>query len=183
MREAGSPLPRASHPAQLHRRPPAPHPGPRSPGGRGWRSPPPGRGGAPLGLLTRGAAGRPPSSASGSRSAPAPAPARAASRGRRQCLSDVHAAAAPRCRLGVVVSGSATSWSVPSHPASRARLRASGRSEECAWAKEFSRGDKPGLRPSLGRRGPDAWRRRGGEGRALVTGPAGAAAQGGVDGD
>ena len=35
VREAGSPLPRASHPAQLHRRPPAPHPGPRPPGGAG----------------------------------------------------------------------------------------------------------------------------------------------------
>nr|XP_058901632.1 vasodilator-stimulated phosphoprotein-like [Kogia breviceps] len=139
---------------------------------------PPGRGGAPLGLVTRGAAGRPPSSASGSRSAPAPAPARAASRGLRQCLIDVLAAAAPRCRLGVVVSGSATHWSVPSPPASRARLRALGRSEECAWAKEFSREDKPGLRPSLGRRGPDAWRRRGREVRELLTDPARAAAQG-----
>lgn len=39
VREAGSPLPRASHPAQLHRRPPAPHPGPRLPGGVGVAGP------------------------------------------------------------------------------------------------------------------------------------------------
>lgn len=130
VREAGSPLPRASHPAQLHRRPPAPHPGPQPPGGAelaGSRgAPAPGRGGAPLGLLTRGAAGRPPSSAPASRLAPAPAPARTASRGRRRCLSDVLAAAAPRCRLGVVVSGSAASKSVPvpQPPEPDRRLRA-----------------------------------------------------------
>nr|CAI9697419.1 unnamed protein product [Rangifer tarandus platyrhynchus] len=186
VREAGSPLPRASHPAQLHRRPPAPHPGPQPPGGAGLAglrgAPAPGRGGAPLGLLTRGAAGRPPSSAPASRLAPAPAPARAASRGRRRCLSDVLAAAAPRCRLGVVVSGSAASKSVPVPQPPEPDRRFGPK-----WGLRGAEGilwvDKPGLGPSLKRGGPDAWRRRGGKGQALLTVPLRAAAQGGVDGD
>ncbi|XDB60021.1 hypothetical protein AB1E18_013405 [Capra hircus] len=53
-----------------------------------------------------------------------------------------------------------------------------GRGGDYAGPKESSRVDKPGLGPSLGRGGPDAWRRRGGKGRALLTVPSRAAAQG-----
>lgn len=112
-------------------------------------APAPGRGGAPLGLFTVGAAGRPPSSAPASGSATARAPARAASRGRRRCLSDVLAAAAavPPGSCSLRLRGLEAS---PSPLAPRAQLLTSGRSGEAAGRKECSWGDKPGLGPSLG---------------------------------
>lgn len=146
-------------------------------GSRG--APAPGRGDAPLGLLKRGAAGWPPSSAPVSPSAPAPAPARAASRGRWRCLSDVLAAAAPLCHLGVVVSGSAASRSLPTPSASRtwprAKVRAARGRRNPPGEIRLASGppwDAVGWTPGRGK-----------ERAQRSSDPAGAAAQGGVDGD
>lgn len=111
----------------------------RSGGARG--APAPAQGGAPLDLLTGGAARLPPSSAPASGSATAPAPARAAFPGRRQCLSDVLAAAA-----AAMPPGSCSLWlrgleTRRSSLTPRAPLPPSGRSGDAAGLKKSSWGD------------------------------------------
>lgn len=119
-------------------------------------APAPGRGGAPLGLLTDGADGQPPSSARASGSATAPAPARAAFLGRRRCLSDVLAAAAVlpgSCSLrlrGLEVH--------PSPLAPRVPLATSGRNVDARGGRNPP--GETGFCPSLG---PSGWTLGGGK--------------------